>query len=86
MAIHVVRRQWNAVPITINETDAVVHDQEIAVADVDEAVLVRRDHDEEDPGIVTVERTKIRTERGKWNVNMSDSVVEKDCTMLKRNI
>lgn len=83
MAIHVVHHQWTE---TVTSETTVDHGQGIAVADVDEADLVRRDHGDDRVEIGIVERTKTRSEREKWNVNMSESAVEKDCTILRRNI
>lgn len=86
MAIPVVR-QW--IEIATVNGDVVVHDHEIAVAAVVEVVpdLVHRDHDD-DPGIVivTVEKTRTRSEQEKWNVNTKENGVEKGYTILKRNI
>lgn len=85
MAIHVVRQSIEIV--TVNATDAVVHDPEIGVVVVVEVVvdLDRRDHGD-DPEIVIVVKTRIRSVREKWNENMNGNVVGRDCTISKRII
>lgn len=86
MAIHVAR-QWTGT-VTVNETDAVVPVQETTEVAVDVGVqgLVLLGHGVDRPGIEIVERTKIRSAPGKWNGNMRENDVGRDCMILKRII
>lgn len=87
MVIPVVHH-W--IEIVTVKDDVVVQGQEIAVADVVEAVLDLDHHDRDDvPAeivIEIVEKTKIKSEQEKWNVNMKENVVAKDCMISRRNI
>ncbi len=84
MAIHGVHRWIETVTVNV---DAVVQDQEIAVAGDVEADLDHLDHGEDrETVIVIVEKTKIKSELEKWNGSMKGSVVGRDCTILKKNI